>query len=235
MKNKNLIIKSEEVSIYDFVNRLIDENEGSAFFPNWFHYKAIIGINSETKSIIYSLEKLVDYEIALRYEEGGLNPEYDDVDDDILIVAQDSMLRLFIMMQQDKDNVPPTLYDENTQSEIDPYVLSKFDNEIEYVVGNEVSRKTKELDMPSKEFTQDQLEGFISENEEAEYFRWIELQMFNPSSTLELVPRELIDFDDEEPVIRCVVKLVDEPYWLGFQDLTFDQWELGKAINQEAA
>lgn len=228
---ENLIFKSEDVSSADFANKLRRENVGSTFLTGWYD-DAIIGIDEDSKSIVYSLDKLIELEIALRFEEGGLNDEYDVIDDDILIVAVDSVRKLFLM-ELDKDEVPPTLFDEIIQSVIYP-IASWNCATNEFVFGIEVSRNTKGLNLSSKEFTQAQLEGFISENE-AEYLRWIELQQFNPDSTLELVPRELIDFDDEELIIRCVVKLVDEPYWLGFQDLNFDQWELGKVINHEAA
>jgi hypothetical protein len=236
MKSKNLVFRSAEVSFPDFVNKLIRENEGSHFFPDCFD-DAIIGINEQTKSIVYSLNELIQLEINLRFEAGGLNPEYDEVDDDILIVSQDCILFLFQMFQYGKEGVLPTLYDENNESVYDPTAASKISSTIEYVFGNEVCRDSKILDMPTKVFTYDQMNEIVTANE-AEYLRWIELQQFNPESSFELIPRELMSFDDdEEPIIRTVVKLLNEPCWLGFQDLTFDQWQEGKVINnnQDAA
>ena len=237
MGSKDLVFKSEDVSIVEFVNRLIDENESSHFFSNCFH-EAIIGINENTKSIVYSLDKLVELEINLRFEEGGLNPEYDDdIDNDILIVCQDSILSQFQMFHYREVGVFPTLYDEVNQSVYDPTAASKIGSTIECVFGMEVSKDSTGLDMPTKEFTYNQMNEIVTANE-AEYLRWIELQQFDPESSFELIPRELMSFDDdEEPIIRTVVKLVDRPFWVGFQDLTFDQWELGKVINknQDAA
>lgn len=235
MKREKLVFKSENVSIYEFVNKLIDDCEGSAFFPDCYH-EAIIGINDETRSIVYSLDKIVELEIALRFEEGGLNSEYDELDDDILLVCQDSVLKSFQMYRYREEGILPTLYDETTESVIDLAATIELGNTINRVFGEELSRSTAGLDMPSKIFTYDQLSEIVSDND-AEYLRWIELRQFNPNSSFELVPRELMDFDDDEPIIRTVVKLVDEPYWLGFQDLTFDQWELGNVVdgNQDVA
>ena len=114
MESKNLIFKSEDVSFADFVNKLFKENKGSHFFADCYD-DAIIGINVETKSIVYSLDKLVDLEIALRFEEGGLNSEYDELDDDILLVCQDSILKLFQMFNYREEGILPTLFVETTE------------------------------------------------------------------------------------------------------------------------
>lgn len=211
------------------------DNENSIFLTEWYD-QAIMGINHITKSVIYSLDELIQYEIYLRFEEGGLNSEYDDdIDDDVLKVGRDTILRLFHQLQVEKEGVPPTLFEEFDRSIYDLHVdLSCSDMEHGEVADKDCG-DAKVLDMQPKVFTHDQIMGIINENE-AEYLRWMELQGFDGNDKFELIPRELLDFeDDEEPIIRCVVKLVDEPYWLGFQDLTFDQWEFGKVINQEAA
>lgn len=231
MEAKNLIFKSDEVNFEDFVKKLLDVRNSSAFFPDCFH-EAIIGINTNTKSVVYSLDKLVELEINLRFEEGGLNPEYDEVDDDILTVCQDSILKFFQMIHFYKEGVPPTLYVEYSGMFLDHNMLTKNGNTFDCVFGEEVCRDT-DLEMPSKEFTYDQLIEFVSTND-AEYLRFIELRQFSPESTFQLIPRELLDFEDnDEPIIRTVVQLANDHFWLGFQDLTFDQWELGTAISKE--
>lgn len=236
MESKNLVFKSDGVTMQNFVNKLLEENEGSVFFSGWFD-DAIIGINEETKSIVYSLDKLVELEIDSRFDQGWLNPEFDELDDDIMIVCQDSILKFFRSLLEVNDKVPPTLYDEEKASAYDWNADEISKDGKMYVFGNEVCKDIKKMDVPSKEFTFDQLRKIVAEND-AEYLRWTGLSRFKPNEVLELIPRELLEAEDgEEPIMRTVIKLVNEHYWLGFQDLTFDQWELGKVINknQDAA
>ena len=76
-------MNDKDLKFADFdIDQLRAGNQESIFLTEWYD-DAVIGIDKQSKSIVYSLDNLVELEIALRYEEGGLNPEYDDLDDDI--------------------------------------------------------------------------------------------------------------------------------------------------------
>jgi hypothetical protein len=207
------------------------DNEDSFFLGETFD-QAIMGINRLTKSVIYSLDEMLYLEVDARYETGELNFDVDVVDEDILKVCQDTIIRNFKKFQPHDHCIIPTLFEGFDRSIYDWNVnlQSSITRNIEESAGSNPPSKIE--NMQSKEFSFDQLNSIPNESE---LHRWIELRNFDTNDVFELIPRELIDFDDEEPIIRCVVKLVDEPYWLGFQDLTFDQWEPGKVINQEGA
>ena len=96
-------MNDKDLKFADFdIDQLRAGNQESIFLNEWYD-DAVIGIDKQSKSIVYSLDKLVELEISLRFEEGGLNPEYDEVDDDIQIVCQDSVFKLFQMIQDDND------------------------------------------------------------------------------------------------------------------------------------
>lgn len=203
----------------------------NSFFMNPFFDQAIMGVDRLTRSVIYSFDDLVQLDIYSRFENGELNPDFDDVDDDLLRIGRDTISHYFGIFQKVEGFVPPTLFEEFDRSKYDRNVNSEKSTSGD----GKILPKGTIRDLKPRMFSHKQLTDISDENSET-YTGWTNMTRFEDEHVFVLIPRRVLDYaleEGAEPCIRTIVTILDHPSeWISFQDMTFDQWSEGTELQE---